>query len=148
MGGLNGYEAVEFTGTRFQSSLPSTLSRTGPEFNFANIPGVVAIANLDLYEFGNVSGAPDESLPYWAVTAPAGSFIMRGDQMAIRLTGVDIGVFVDPITSLNPVKAQANFTFLASTAPIPEPPAALPFSMGFVVAAGRPARRGRFTPAS
>ena len=34
------------------------------------------------------------------VLVPGGSFIMSGGQMTLRLTGVDIGYFVDPLTGV------------------------------------------------
>jgi hypothetical protein len=147
LGGVNGYESVDFTGTSYQSRLPSVLTPgSGGQYNFAIIPGQVDVANLDMYMTGNVSGIADASFPnYSAATAPGGSFIMSGDQLTLRLTGVDIGYFVDPFNpTAAPILAKADFTFVAQ---IPEPTAALLFSMGFIVAAGA-TRRGRFTPAS
>jgi hypothetical protein len=141
LGGINGYSHIDFTGTSYQSGTSSSFTLAGgTQYNFQPVPGIVSVDNLDMYMMGNTSGTPDASLPYANTATPGGNFIMGPNGMTIRLTGVDIGVFVDPLTGLDPVVAKADFTFTA-TNPIPEPTAALLFSVGFVVAAGATRRK-------
>ena len=71
------------------------------------------------------------SVSYSAPAAPGGSIILSGDQVSLSLTGVDIGVFVDPLTGQDAVLAKADFHF---TGVIPEPNAAWLFAAGLLIA--------------
>jgi len=123
MNGLNGYEAVVFNGTSFQSSGATTLTPSGSQYNF-NSPGLLSAAAVELFLLGNPGPypgpSPDFTVPYSNPTAPGGNLQFVNGQAVLTLTGVDLGVFVDPLTGGNPVLAEADFSF---TAAIPEPSA-------------------------
>ena len=133
MNGLNGYDAVVFNNTSFQSSGATTLTPSGSQFNFTS-PGTLSAGSVDLFLVGNLGpypgGSPDYSLPYTNATAPGGNFRLFNDQAALTLTGVDLGIFVDPLTGGNPVLAKADFSF---TAVIPEPRAYAMYAAGLLL---------------
>ena len=140
MQGLNGYETVEFTGTSYTSGGTGGLIDVGGgQFNISpTIDGLVDVQVVDLFMLGNTSGTPDASVPYMDnPTSPGGSILMNNTAMALTLTGVDIGVFVDPMDPTNQGKfvlAKADFNLTAVMAnPIPEPHAALLFGAGFLI---------------
>ncbi len=133
MNGLNGYEAVVFNGTSFQSSGASTLTPSGSQFNFTS-PGSISANSVELFLVGNPGPypgpSPDYTLPYTNPTAPGGNFRIVDGQARLTLTGVDLGVFVDPLTGGNPVLAKADFSF---TAAVPEPSAYAMYGAGLLI---------------
>ena len=141
MNGLNGYEAIVFNNTSFQSSGATTLTPSGPQFNFA-MPGVVSASTVELWLLGNPGPfpgpTPDFSLPYVNPTTPGGNIQFANGQAILTLTGVDLGVFVDPLTGGNRVLAKADFAFSAA---IPEPSAVALYGVGLLIVAGAATRR-------
>lgn len=133
MNGLNGYEAVVFNNTSFQSSGATTLTPSGSQFNFTS-PGLLSAGSVELFLAGNPGPypgpSPDYTLPYTNPTAPGGNFRIVDGQARLTLTGVDLGVFVDPLTGGNPVLAKADFSF---TAAVPEPSAYAMYGAGLLV---------------
>lgn len=140
MNGLNGYEAVVFNGTSFQSSGATTLTPSGSQYNFTS-PGMISATSVELFLVGNPGPypgpSPDYTLPYTNPTAPGGNFRIVDGEARLTLTGVDLGVFVDPLTGGNPVLAKADFSF---TAAIPEPSAYAMYGAGLLIL-GLAARR-------
>ena len=152
MAGLNGYETVHFTGTTFQSTQTTDLTGSGPQYNIVpGIPGQVTVDQLDLFLAGNFGPTPDVALPtnpskppFSAPAAPGGSFILSetATELFLTLTGVDIGVFVDPNTGGDPVLAKADLNIVftrpqAATPAVPEPNAAPLFFAGILMASSR-----------
>jgi len=152
MAGLNGYETVLFTGTTFQSSQTTDLTGSGPQYNIVpGIPGQVSVDQLDFFLAGNFGPIPDITIPtnpsdplYSAPTALGGSFILSETEtgLFLTLTGVDIGVFVDPNTGGDPVLAKADLNIVfkrpqAATPAVPEPNAVTLFSAGILMASSR-----------
>ncbi len=133
MNGLNGYEAVVFNNTTFQSSGATTLTPSGSQFNFTS-PGSLSAESVELFLLGNPGPypgpSPDYSVPYTNPTAPGGNFRLVNGQAELTLTGVDLGVFVDPLTGGNAVLAKADFSF---TAAIPEPSSYAMYGAGLLI---------------
>jgi len=140
MNGLNGYEAIVFHGTSFQSSGATTLGPTG---NFA-MPGTINASTVELFLLGNPGpypGAPpDFAVPYSNPATPTGNIQFANGAAILTLTGVDLGVFADPLGG-NPVLAKADFTFNAA---IPEPSAVALYGVGLLIA-GAAVRRWAVT---
>jgi len=94
---------------------------------------------MDLFFEGNTGATPDAvHSGYSSAAWPAGGFTLDSELVTMTLTGVDLGIFVDPLTGMDPVLAQADFTLVATA--VPEPNAALLFPFGllvFGVAVGR-----------
>ncbi len=134
MNGLNGYEAIVFNNTSFQSSGASTLTPSGPQFNFS-MPGVVSASAVEIFLLGNPGPypgpTPDFTLPYTNATTPGGNIQFVNGQAVLTLTGVDLGVFVDPLTGGNRVLAKADFAF---TGAIPEPSSVALYGVGLLIA--------------
>ncbi len=134
MNGLNGYEAIVFNNTSFQSSGATTLTPSGSQFNFTS-PGAVSAETVELFLLGNPGPypgpAPDYTLPYTNPTAPGGNIRFVDGRAQLTLTGVDLGIFVDPLTGGNPVLAKADFSF---TAAIPEPSSVALYGVGLLIA--------------
>jgi hypothetical protein len=134
MNGLNGYEAIVFNGTSFQSSGGTTLTPSGSQYNFAS-PGVVTADTVQIYLLGNPgpypSAPPDAEVPYVNPTTPTGNIQFVDGEAVLTLTGVDLGLFSDPFGG-NPLLAKADFTF---TAAIPEPASTALYGVGLLLAA-------------
>ena len=145
MQGVNGYETALFTGTSFQSSGTAGILSQGANDYFLPIQGQVDVLQVDLYAIGSPAFPdPDYSGPYQTDASPSGWLDFAEGDLVLTLEGVDIGVFVDPVTQADPVIAKANFSFTArAIAPVPEPSAGVLFLGGFLVAAMAVRRDGR-----
>jgi hypothetical protein len=130
MSGLNGYQQVVFNDVTFQTSGSSGLFTVVPnvQYNFA-APGAVTSPSVELFLLGNPGPVPDFDLPLNNPTTPTGNVVFEPGQLVLTLTGVDLGVFLDPQGG-NPVLAKADFTF---TAAVPEPRAAVLYGVALLV---------------
>jgi hypothetical protein len=137
LNGLNGYEQVTVNGASYQMNPgPFALAPVGSQYNFA-APGTVSATTVELFFLGNPGPVPDAVLPFGpAPTTPTGNIQFGPGSLTLTLTGVDLGVFADPLTGGNPVLAKADFVF---TAAVPEPGAPVLFAVALLVAgtAGR-----------
>lgn len=140
MGGINGYDQVTFSDATFQSSLATALTPSGPQYNFAS-PGIISVGAVEL-DFAAPNPSPNVIVPYSASTTPSGNISFdENNKLILTLTGVDLGIFTDPLTGLNPVVAKADFTFTAAA--VPEPGAALLYGVGLLIAGTAVRRRSR-----
>jgi len=140
LNGLNGYEGVNVNGASYQMNAgPFALIPVGAQYNFA-APGAVSATSVELFFSGNPGPVPDAVVaPYGPVpTTPTGNIQFGPNLLVLTLTGVDLGVFADPLTGGNPVLAKADFVF---TAAVPEPDAALLYGVGLLVAGATLRRR-------
>jgi len=152
LNGLNGYEQVNVSGVSYQLNavpLDFPLSPVGfpvvTQYNFA-APGTISATSVELFFAGNLGPIPDAVVaPYGPVpTTPTGNIQFGPNSLTLTLTGVDLGVFNDPLTGGNPVLAKADFVF---TGAIPEPGASISFVLSLLVA-GTLARRFKSSFAS
>lgn len=131
LGGFNGYEQIDVNDVSFQMGSPTMLTASGSQYNFA-APGSVSASSLEFFFTGNTGTTPDAVLLDYgpATTTPTGSIRFGPDGVSLTVTGVDLGVFTDPLTGGNAVLAKADFTF---TGAIPEPSAAATFVLALLV---------------
>lgn len=131
LNGLNGYEQVNVHGASYQMNPgPFPLVPVGSQYNFA-APGAVSAASVELFFLGNPGPVPNAVVPFGpAATTPTGNIQFGPGLLTLTLTGVDLGVFADPLTGGNPVLAKADFVF---TAAVPEPGAAVLFMVALLV---------------
>lgn len=130
MNGLNGYEQVVFNDVTFQTSGSSALFPVvvNTQYNFA-AAGTVTSPSVQLFFLGNPGPTPDLDVPFNNPTTPTGNIVFEPGQLVLTLTGVDLGVFLDPQGG-NPVLAKADFTF---TAAVPEPRAAVLYGVALLI---------------
>jgi hypothetical protein len=131
LNGLNGYQSASVSGVSYQMNAgPFALSPVGSQYNFA-APGTISATSVELFLVGNFGPVPDFVVPFGpAATTPTGNIQFGPNGLTLSLTGVDLGVFRDPLTGGNPVLAKADFVF---TGAIPEPGASISFILSLLV---------------
>jgi hypothetical protein len=138
MGGFSGYSSVSFSSLSFASSGPSALSGSGGVYNFGPVNGSVT-TNLT---FNFPAGSPVSVFGASFAAGPTGNlFISQSGLLNLSLTGVNLGVFCDPLTG-GCVLAKADFGAVGA---IPEPGAAAVFGLGLVLVIGALRRRAEFS---
>ncbi len=143
MGGFNGYSTVSFSNLSFASGGASALQSNG------------SVGSVNQYAFGPVNGTvttdlgviplsgPAASVPGASFSAgPSGSlFIDQAGLMTMSLSGVNLGVFCNPLSQSSCVLVKADFGF-AGTPAIPEPGAIGLYALGLALVAAALRRAG------
>lgn len=147
MAGVNGYETVLFTGTTFSTTGTSALTN-GSDANpllrlFDDAFATIEVDQLDLELAAGLGGGWLQFPDYVAATSPQGQLHFAPGEVAVTLSGVELGVFQDPFGGAD-VVLEASFSFLAAAAtPVPEPGAVILFGLGFFVVAAATRRESR-----
>jgi hypothetical protein len=129
LGGLFGYSSIDFSSTTLQTTGASLLGGGGGSYSFS----APATITTDLVL--NTSGGPVSLLGAVFPGSPTGSIQVSGNQFALDLRGVNLGMFCDPRNPTNCVVAKADFQVRA-TNPIPEPSAVAAFAVGALIVGG------------
>lgn len=129
MGGFSGYSSVAFSNLSYASSAPTAMTGGAGIYNFGPVSGTVT---TDL-TFSLLAGGSQTVSGASFAAGPTGNlFIDQSGHANLSLTGVNLGVFCNPLTG-NCVVAKADFGAVGA---IPEPGAAAAFAVGLALVVG------------